>query len=516
MAVSVAFYEFAKGEVSVIDVPTMPKYTTPQLTYNCFKCLYAAIIFLLFMVIVEKYGVLRGLLVDANAETFGFLPEGTDIIAVSIGAIALVLIFHYVRLPNSEFGPSWFLLRLRTALHNRARIPVEAQILADRIFSDNPSIFSVPLTRFNAMKERLAKQDVTAADFSSNRETIDYQWAVVSYLYLIGEDFKTKTPYSSFVRNEPSMWPEIEREYRDLKPNVRSIKIGGTNQEFQNTLREKLSSLRKKLSAFHACAHLFAINDDAERTAVLRKIGVLGFASRRSFFIIDRSEVAKFSAFIFLGIALPPLAFGGYGLAAEDETFRVFAKPGVIAQWVGYGLPMYFLPILMVLLLKRNMALLWPIRVVKDGDDNDPSARNAKQFKYEVYILIFILSFVIASAPLLVYEILEGPVSLYFALTPAATAVCLAVLIDMDVVDGKQSPAPSRVRHWVDRGMRGILFAAVLGGLFSWLLGSLNPDIPTSQFVIYAVTAACMGLSIGSFSKFDDGDNVRVVDNAVE
>jgi hypothetical protein len=168
---------------------------------------------------------------------------------------------------------------------------------------------------------------------------------------------------------------------------------------------------------------------------------------------------------------------------------------------------MYFLPIAMVMGLKRLLRTSWPIRAPRASVEDDPACRHRADFKWDIYLIVFASSFGVACLPLLAYDALIAPASMYFALAPAATATCLAVLIDVDVVDWGNAPARRRPRTWVLTA-RAIGLAGLLGGLISWLAAELT-EAPVASLVVYAVTAAFMGIMIGIRSDFDR--NVRVV-----
>lgn len=502
--IMIASYEFARDRVTILDVPTMPKYTVSRTTYWSFNVLYVAIVFLVFVVVMERYETLRQLLI-AQDDLFAQLPSGDGVLTISIGSVALVAAFHYLHLPRSQIGPSWLLFQLRRGLHKRARIPEEAQALANEFLSDSPTVFTVPDDRIEAVVDHPRTHSVAAADFGAGRKTIDYQWAVVSYLYMIGADCRAAPPFSSFVSNDASLWSTIEVAYAQLAPRVATVKSGGGDEAMQIDIREKISSLRVTLGIFHACLNLFAISNDAERAARLKDIGLKHHAV---FFIVGRNLVSKFLVFIVCGIAVPPLAFGLFSRLTGDESFKAFAEPALLAKWVLLGTPMYLLPIAMVLVLKRLMRASWPIRATRASVEDDPTSRHRADFKWDIYLLVFVLSFAIAALPLIVNGMVFGSqASLYFALAPASAATSLAVLIDFDVVDRGRDEGGHEFRRWV-LATRAAGFAVLLGGIVSWLASTLT-DASIPNLVVYAVTAAFMGVMIGLRTDFDR--NVRVV-----
>lgn len=504
VTVAIAAYEFARDEVTVLQAPTMPKYTVPWTTYLSFSAIYVAIIVMIFGVVMEKYEVLRQLMIPH----FGFvenLPDGNDILTISVGSVVLIAAFHYLHIPNTHIGPSWLLFRLRRLLHRRARIPEEAQVLARHFLSDDPALFTVPPERHEEVAAHPRVSAVTPADFRAAQESIDYQWAVVSYLYTIGTSYETLAPYSSFISNEASRWPEIVQAYDRLSERVALVKSGTGDAVTQREVHETVQKLRTNLSIFHACLHLFAISNEAERAARLKAIGLRQHAI---FFLISRSLLSKLLVFIICGIAAPPLAFGLFAMLTGSETFRQFAEPALIVKWVLFGAPMYLLPIAMVLGMKRLMRTAWPIRATRHCVSENPRLRRQADFKWDIYLLIFGLSCGVGALVLLVYNLTVGPAPYYFALAPAATATSLAVLIDCDVVDrGSAQPVNRPYRSQVLLA-RAAGLAILLGGIISYLAATLT-DASVASLTVYAVTAAFMGVMIGMQTDFHR--NVRIV-----
>lgn len=502
--IAIATREFANGQVTVMDVPTMPKYTVPRLTFWSFCLLYVAIVFALFVVVMERYELLRQILIDQNA-SFEALPSGADVLTISIGSVAVVVVLHYLKIPNTQIGPSWLLFMLRCGLHKRARIPEEAQTLASEFLSDNPAVFAVPENRIQEVLDCLKVKSVAAADFGASPKSVDYQWAVVSYFYAAGLHIETVPPYSSFISNSASLWLEIVKNYDDLAARVAVTKIGGGDEVMQRDVRQKVDALRLKLSIFHACLHLFACSDDASRAEKLKEMGL---RSQAIFFVLDSNTLAKFGLAIVAGIAVPPLAFGAYALITGSPEYAAFAQPALIGRWIVYGAPMYLLPIAMVMVMKRLMRTSWPIRAVCASVGKGSSRQHRADFKWDIYILIFVLSLGIAAIPLLIYNRFEnGSASLWFALAPAFTAASLAVLIDFDVVDYGKPTSRRKFRPGVVVA-RATGFAVLLGGIVSWLTATIS-DQPVPTLVVYAVTAAFIGIMIGTRTDFDR--NIRVV-----
>ena len=500
----IATREFASGQVTVLDLPTMPKYTVPRLSFWSFCLLYVIIVFALFIVVMERYGVLRQLLIGQN-DAFAALPSGADVLTISVGSVAVIVVLHYLRIPNTQIGPSWLLFMLRQALHKRARIPDEAQALAAQLLSDNPRTFTVPRERIGEVLNTSGVRSVSAGDFEANRSSVDYQWAIVSYFYSAGRQVESVPPYSSFVSNSASLWPDIVSSYNELANWVTIIKQGGSDDATQNDVRRKINELRVKLSIFLACLHLFAISDDALRAEKLKGIGLHYHAV---FFVLDRNTLAKFALAIVGGIAGPPLAFGLYAVITGSSDYAGFAQPRLIGIWIGFGLPMYLLPIAMVMIMKRLMRASWPIRTTHEAVGNDPAWRHRADFKLDIYILIFGLALVVAAVPLLAYNRIMGDAaSLWFTLAPAATAVSLAVLIDFDVVDHGSARPRARVRPQTVV-LRAACFAVLLGGIVSYLTATLT-DEPIPTLVVYAVTAAFIGIMIGMRTDFNR--NIRVI-----
>lgn len=501
---TLASYEFAKEKVSVFDVPTMPKYTVGRFTYRYFNSLYVAIVFLLFVIVMERYESLRQLLIS-QYDLFNKLPGGGGVMTISVGSVALIVALHYLRLPNSQIGPAWFLHRLRLALHKRARIPEDAQALAKQFLSDDQAVFEVPTDRIDSVVNHPQVHAVTEPEFHAARNTIDYQWAIISYLYVTGLDYETTPPYSSFVSNQASLWPQIKSDYADLEPLVDIVKGGRGDPALEQNTREKINNLRRSLGIFQACLHLFAAENDPERISRLQSIGLKQSAV---FFVINRTLVAKFLIFIICGIAIPPLAFGTYAYLANSVVFNEFGDPLLIFTWLAVGVPMYVSPIIMVMALKRFMATSWPIRLATAPDKNDPTSRHQTEFKFDIYVLVSALSFAISCVPLLVYKVISGvPISLFWTLGPTAAAICLAVLIDFDVVYSETANSDRKFRAKVLAG-RAIGLAILLGGITSWLTIALTSASP-AHFTVYASTAAFIGAMIGIQSDFHR--NIRKV-----
>lgn len=494
-----ASYAFASEKVTIFEIPTMPKYTVSWLTYRSFTFLYVVIVLAIFVLVIENYGLVRAWLVSLN-EAFATLPEGGNVFAASVGAVAVVAALHYMKLPNSQIGPSWFLYQLRRLLHWRARIPETAQFLAGKFLSDETSVFEVPAAKQVDTVERFPS--VAPADFGADKITIDYKWAMVTYLYKIGVDYSTSAPYSSFAANRASLWSEIQRDYQNLQFRVQTAKRGDGDDAFEGGVREDIDKLRRNLSIFHACMHLFAAQNDVERLTTLKALGV---KDQCIFFVFNRNLAAKFLVFIACGIAAPPLVFGIGSLITGMGPFGPYAEPAMILTWVLVGTPMYILPIVLVMLMKRFMAASWPIRATFESVKDDPASHHRADFKFDIYIFIFLVSFGLASIPLLIHNAsFQQAVSLWWALTPAAAAVALAVLIDVDVVDGGGPSGFSCAPRRKVVTQRAIGFGVLLGGLVTYLMSTIIDDAPTSQLVLVGLTGASMGIMIGIRSDFNE------------
>lgn len=500
----IASYEFSRGEVTVLNFPTMPKYTVSQRTYQYFSAFYTAVVIFLLVVVMEYYTSLRQLLISISGE-FDKLPSGDNVLLISIGSVAVVGALHYLRIPNSEIGPSWFLFRFRRFLHRRARIPDEAEALANLFLSNDKDVFEVPAKAVNAVCENEDVRLVDKGDFTADHNSPNYQWAIISYLYMIGLDRENTPPYSSFSSNQASQWSRTKKAYRDLAPAIEAVKQGDATPENEKIIRENLKKLRSDLSIFHACMHLFAVKNDPDRISELQEIGLKQSAV---FFVFDRTLIAKTLIFIAAGIAGPPLLLGMAAKVLAFPAFQAFAEPGRIMIWMAIGLPMYAMPIVLVMLLKQFMTTSWPIRLIVDENEEDEEKRQRATFKYDIYVMIFALSYVLGSVPLLAFEKLYGlPVSTLWALPPSLTAVTLAVLIDLDVVQNGGTAGQRNYPRWV-LVVRAVGLGALLGFVIGWLATTIIPAT-SAQIWTYIGTAFVMGGLIGIHSRFRR--NIRTV-----
>ncbi len=339
--------------------PALPKYATDRSRYSLYALAFVMMTLLLYFFVsfIFPY-VIAGM-------------AGKDVTLTTNAAFVFGTLM-FVSLSSRIPVVSDLLADYKRRLYKNAQIPDKGlSVFRDlrygvldkdsEIFQENLRVMLSDECCFNI------KDSLDEDYFSYDKRTIERRWARLAYLLCCVEQWSTREPFSRHINSSALCWHQIrELCLRQLLPGMIQYKSGGNLTEDEIVKLHKL--LRRVLIKVYwlITLLLFMSNKSGEAPDIhLKRIGWI--VNPEKYFDFSLNQVLFTGATVFLSI-LAGATIGGLSLYFLTANGFIEATaelgPREIFRWVVFGIPMFVVPLLMVLYFKRYLSVydIWSVR----------------------------------------------------------------------------------------------------------------------------------------------------------
>ena len=506
--------------------PALPKYATERTRYNIFSWLFVGLTLMmyffvsfLFPFIVTKY----------------IGDDGISLTAT--GAIVLGTLMFIGLSPKLPFVKG-LLEQYKGNLYKKAQIPDRGMAVFRHLmygeldkesegFQKNLSAMLSEECVFNI------KDTLDEDYFSYARETIERRWARLIYLVYSLEDWSNEEPFKRHIDSSALCWLQIKSEcIEKLLPEMIKYKKGEAltdddKEQLRNKLRQTLIRLYWLVTLL-----LFMSTKGGEIPDIhLKKIGWVINPERYFKFsmnqVVFTGVVTLFS--IIMGAALGGLLLylahvkGLWSTADNIDPMELF-------DWVVFGIPMFVVPLLSTLVLKRLLSIY---NIWKVYRPEKPKVVFLER-PWDIYMLVAAVGYLVTLAVLIAlatFMDISGDRSLkdilpslaMYSMLSAVTALYVGYLLDTPV-PGWEKDYRFYLKNIFPAILQGsvnvliITFCVVyFSGSHSFDLSLLN-EHEKSRLLVYSITVFIIGISMHMTSrirsKYYDRREIKRVDNA--
>ncbi len=347
--------------------------------------------------------------------------------------------------------------------------------------------------------------------FSYDKKTIERRWARLAYLLCCVEQWSTQEPFSRHINSGALCWQQIrELCLRQLLPAMIQYKSGDnlTDEE-----KVKLHTLIRRVLIkvyWLITLLLFMSNKSGEAPDIhLKRIGWI--VNPEKYFDFSLNQVLFTGATVFMSI-LVGATIGGLSLYFLTANGLVEATadlgPKEIFRWVVFGIPMFVMPLLLVLYFKRYLSVhdVWNVR-----QPDQPKVEFSDR-PWAVYLAVASICYLITLCLLVVIaafvELPDGKTvkdviaSLgMYTVVAGVTAIYICYLLDSPTTRWGNDfkfyfvNFPSAI-------MQGIFNVLVVGYCLIYFSGTDSFDLTEleqgdkGRLLVYAVTSFLIGISV--------------------
>ena len=332
--------------------PALPKYATDRSRYSLYALAFVMITLLLYFFVsfIFPY-VIAGM-------------AGKDVTLTTNAAFVFGTLM-FVSLSSRIPVVSNLLADYKQRLFKNAQIPDKGlSVFRDlrygvldkdsEIFQDTLRVMLSDECCFNI------KDSLDEDYFSYDKKTIERRWARLAYLLCCVEQWSTQEPFKRHINSGSLCWQQIrELCLRQLLPAMIQYKSEGNLTDEEKVRLHTL--LRRVLIKVYwlITLLLFMSNKSGEAPDIhLKRIGWI--VNPEKYFDFSLNQVLFTGATVFMSI-LVGATFGGlslYFLTANGFIEATAALgPKEIFRWVVFGIPMFVVPLLLVLYFKRYLSV---------------------------------------------------------------------------------------------------------------------------------------------------------------
>jgi len=367
--------------------PASPKYLTNRYQYNFYL--------IAFILLTELfYVILVGLLPVLLRQEMGLAYD----------ALASALIISGV-MPNLPFVRR-VVDKVKFFLHEMARIPRKGQSFY-RFIRWNPISFS-PVLMKNLLERKAYSALVEKEHFKRPQNSTGYLWAKLSYLH-----YYLKWETSSPIRRSPTRkdlgWSRIEASYQELREKAPDALGKGAGAE-ADAFRKLLISTLLRTYRLLTCALFEVERPSRDISQYTEEIGYGRYGAK--VFTPSGKQIGLFVISTTVAILLGALTAGllTWMLRSTLPWLSLDITARRIFLWIGYGVPLFVLPVLFVLLAKRHLSFIekgWPMVTPSHPYEK------MRDRPWHVYLIVTGLAYLVGLFALVLMSILTGRSGLY-------------------------------------------------------------------------------------------------------
>ena len=358
-------YKFADDSMSATGdqedlmlEPALPKYLTGRFEYNFYLFAYVLVTELIYVLLVL---FLPDLLPnEAKAPIDPLRPTTQNIVLATLIITGVAPNLPYIR---------QLLNRSRLYLHQKAQIPRKGRDVYLRIkryqphYSQNDIDSIIKDERYlghdkNGKKVRM---DLLRSDFKIDEWSLEGRWAKLSYLLFHINRWSDRVPFRSYIGNRELQKSSIEYAYDELQKKMTGQRKGELSEAETIHLNFRVDATLHRTYRLISCLLYLAAKSDSAVDTYLDQLGY-AISERNDFPIQWRRLVFVLFAIagsIIIGgiLSLVVTKSGIIDLPVEIRTANIF-------KWVGYAAPFLSIPVLVVLLIKRQVSMnseAWPV-----------------------------------------------------------------------------------------------------------------------------------------------------------
>lgn len=481
--------------------PVLPKYVTERTRYHIYLSTFVFFTLLLYFFISLIFPSLI-------TSLLGFDIKVSVTVALVLGTLAFMSFSK--KLPFvAETLTTW-----KKDFHKRAKIPDKAMYVFDSLrFSEVNK--ATEAFRSN-LKEILepdqqgkVRADIDADYFLFDKDRLERKWARLVYLIHATDKWGTQSQFTRHLKTESLRWLQLRCYYQDkLLPMMVRYKQSDLDEATKSELKEKIDATLVKLYWLITLL-LFMANKAAEDPCVHLK-GIGWIVTPDKYFKFSYRHVIFTGTIVLVAILLGAASGAGINFYLQDILPDKYAvSPKKIWQWVIYGTPMFVLPLVITLSLKRFLTMhdAWPVR--RPEDRKETFAKRP----WEIYVAVSFAAYVATFTLLASMAVFAGNkidkavemLSVYCGLA-FITAMFICYLID--------SPSPGWERNWkyyivsipaaIVQGSLNVLLVAFAIVLFNEQQ-TFNvfelADETKGRLIVHCVTAFVIGIAMYMTSR---------------
>lgn len=501
--------------------PALPKYATDRSRYSLYVFAFVMITLLLyfFVSLIFPYVIAGIFEKDVTLTTNAAFVAGT---------------LMFVTLSSRIPGVNILLAEYKQRLYKNAQIPDKGlsvfRDLRYGVLDKDSEVFQENL-RVMLSDECFCnfKDSLDEDYFSYDKKTIERRWARLAYLLNCLEQWSTQEPFSRHINSGALRWQQIrDLCLRQILPAMIKYKSGNQlNDEEKERLRTRLRYVLIKVYWLITLL-LFMSNKSGEAPDIhLERIGWI--VNPEKYFDFSLNQVLFTGATVFVSI-LAGATIGGLSLyfLTANGVIEATAElgPKEIFRWVVFGIPMFVVPLLLVLYCKRYLSVydVWNVRQPDQPKVAFPDRPWAVYlgvasacYAITLCLLVVIAVFVELPDGKTVKDVI-APLGMY-TVVAGVTAVYICYLLDSPSTGWEKGfkfyfiNLPSAITQ-------GILNVLVVGfclvyfsNIDSFNLAELKQD-DKGRLLVYSVTAFLIGISVNlstrvASSRFDRRETER-------
>jgi hypothetical protein len=491
--------------------PVLPKYLTGRFEYNFYLFAFVLVTELIYVLLVL---FLPDLLPDESTKIADPLrPTTQNIVLATLIITGVAPNLPYVR---------QLLNRSKLYLHEKAQIPRKGRDVYFRIKRYQPhytpadikSILNDERYLGRDQSGQKVRMDLLESDFKIDEWSIEGRWAKLSYLLFHIDRWSNRVPFRSYIGNRELQRSSIECAYDELQKQMVMHRNGQLSESETNHLNLRVDATLHRTYRLISCLLYLAAKSDAAVDTYLDQLGY-AISERNDFPIPWRRLVFvlfAISGSIVVGgiLALVVTQVGIFNLAVEIRTKNIF-------KWVGFAVPFLSIPVLVVLLIKRQVSMnseAWPVVT-----ETSHYARLSDR-PWHIYLIVALVAYIVGGLVLfgtsVFVKIIDSPITDYSAMLRNSFVWSGIVLVTAGFTAFRLDSAPDLNRSpQVHLAMQsvGAMFqgAATLAATFIAFVHTINkgdfnplslPEVERGKFYVYCTIAFILGASLYFASGF--------------
>jgi hypothetical protein len=487
-----AWRSFERRFITLGDEPTLPRYFAPRSQYGLGTITYAAIMALLYLMLVSVWMPLRPLMEvlfdNAASDPASYLASITAALVVPL---IITVLFFVVISWESRLNP---VLVLRDVIYNLFAIPSRVQEVYTALRA--AGLEGVDDARREQCMAHLLADSLDLDDFDKSDDTLEYRWARACLLFDQIQSYADRPSYRRFFMEPSLKWGQICILFNETSEKIANWK--GAEPHYTKTLQliEKLDQLIEWLCRLLACIVVYGSPGEKE---LWQSVASLGGDQRRVRLRHTYRYLLVFTASIVLAVMIGrELSVTLYNVLFSPEQMLGHFDFATI-RWSLFAVSMYVLPVAVVFIAH--------IEAYR-------SPRNPARY-YGFYVLMTTICFVIStSMSALIFGLSADDTqfsfaasfvgSMRFGLLPALMCGYIAWQMDSPADDEEQ---------WGD-----VIRFALLRGVSWWVIGLIIMLYATDEIPLESeglrftmtLTSAFVSAFLGVAARFRLESAVRV------
>jgi len=484
---------FQLRRVQFAGQPALPRYLTRPNLYAVGLVAYSALAGLFYMALILYWGPL--------SETFGPLfgddnwvgqllqkhgngAPNQDLIPWLAAAVMLYLVQW-----ESKYNP---LLIIREFIFDAVSIPQRAVDVYQSL--RNADFRTLADQEIAEVLTAPAVTAVGAGDFKLNRNTVEYKWAHISYLFFRALDFAERSSYESLFGDDMLRWESIRTDYATVANRVGDWKSSKEPPHYTETLEliGTLEDLTQRLYRLLACVAVFGNGDEQATRSFIRDVTrALPAPAVRDLTPYLLLYIASILVTILVGREVSVALYHGLVGPAPDILQFDAVK---MSWWSSVSILLYMLPIALMFLFRYHLKRTFPFD---------------KARYWNLYVGFAALAFAIA---VLTLPTISSTAAVHFDLGSAAYWTGVQHAVPWGILPGllcgyvayqMDTPVPPREtqRQILAAALQRFGLSVAVGVLVLGWAVMFTGTTPSQGFVIVVTGSLLVGV-LGSMSRF--------------